>query len=43
MHKLLIDWDTCIGCGSCVAICPAVFELRDDEKPGLRPGQVRYL
>ncbi len=32
MRKPLIDWDTCIGCGSCVATCPAVFELRDDEK-----------
>lgn len=32
MRKPLIDLDTCIDRGSCVAICPAAFELRDDEK-----------
>lgn len=32
MKKPVIDWDECIGCGSCVEICPEVFELRDDAK-----------
>lgn len=27
-----VDQKTCIGCGACVAVCPEVFELRDDGK-----------
>ncbi len=27
----VVDIDLCIGCGSCVEICPEVFELRDDK------------
>ena len=32
MKKPVIDWDECIGCGSCVELCPEVIELRDDAK-----------
>ena len=32
MKKPLIDWEECIGCGSCAEICPEVFEVRDDAK-----------
>lgn len=32
MKRPEIDIDLCEGCGSCVAICPEVFELRDDGK-----------
>ncbi|TAN41001.1 MAG: 4Fe-4S dicluster domain-containing protein [Nitrospirae bacterium] len=28
MKRPVVDYETCIGCGSCVEICPAVFELR---------------
>lgn len=28
----VVDYETCIGCGSCADLCPAVFELRSDEK-----------
>lgn len=27
-----VDKETCIGCGSCVAICSEVFELGSDGK-----------
>lgn len=31
-HKIKVDEECCIGCGSCVAICPEFFELGDDGK-----------
>ena len=31
MKKPVVDWDLCIGCGSCVELCPEVFELKDDK------------
>ncbi len=27
-----IDFEQCIGCGSCAEICPDVFEVREDAK-----------
>ena len=30
--KLVVDESTCIGCGTCVALCPEVFELGEDGK-----------
>ena len=30
--KITVDKETCIGCGSCAAICPAVFEMAEDGK-----------
>ncbi len=32
MKTPVVDYETCIGCGSCVELCPEVFELRNDEK-----------
>lgn len=29
--KPVVDQDLCEGCGSCVELCPNVFELRDDK------------
>lgn len=28
--KVSIDQTKCVACGSCVAICPEVFEMKDD-------------
>jgi ferredoxin len=28
--KVSIDQSKCIACGSCVAVCPEVFELKQD-------------
>jgi len=27
-----VEREKCIGCGTCVALCPAVFQLKDDGK-----------
>jgi ferredoxin len=32
MPKPKIDFDLCTGCGTCEALCPDVFQLRDDGK-----------
>lgn len=37
--KLKIDQEKCIGCGSCQAICPDVFELGEDNKAHLKDEQ----
>ncbi len=31
MKKPVVDFDLCIGCSSCVELCPEVFELRDEK------------
>ena len=31
MKKPVVDWDACVGCGSCVELCPEVFQLRGDK------------
>ena len=28
----VVDKEKCIGCGTCVAICPEVFDIGDDGK-----------
>jgi ferredoxin len=28
--KVSIDQEKCVACGSCVAVCPEVFEMRSD-------------
>lgn len=32
MKVPVIDQDLCVGCETCVALCPEVFEMRDDGK-----------
>ena len=30
MKKVKVIKDACIGCGSCAAICPDIFDIEDD-------------
>ena len=32
MAKPIVNQETCIGCGTCESICPAVFKMADDGK-----------
>ncbi|MGE5892551.1 MAG: ferredoxin [bacterium] len=32
MKVPVIDWDLCEGCETCAALCPDVFEMKDDGK-----------
>ena len=34
--RIKIDQERCIGCGSCVSICPDVFELDENNKVQLK-------
>ena len=36
--KVKINKETCIGCGTCVGICPEVFELTADGKSEVKAG-----
>jgi ferredoxin len=31
MSGPVVNYQECVGCGSCVELCPEVFELRDDK------------
>ncbi|HJN04687.1 MAG TPA: 4Fe-4S dicluster domain-containing protein [Alphaproteobacteria bacterium] len=41
---VLIDWDTCIGCGSCIAACPydQRFKVKDSRSSGAE-GSAAYV
>lgn len=32
MTKIIIDQETCIGCGACTAVAPEIFELNEEGK-----------
>lgn len=34
-----VNQQACIGCGSCQATCPAVFEIGNDMKAHVKKGQ----
>ncbi len=31
MVKVIIDFAACEGCGTCEALCPEVFEIKDEK------------
>ncbi len=36
MAKIIQQRDKCIGCGTCVAVCPAFWQMGDDGKSVLK-------
>jgi ferredoxin len=34
--KIILERQNCIGCGSCVAVCPQYFEMAEDNKSHLK-------
>ena len=36
MPKVIQQRDKCIGCGTCVAVCPAFWQMGDDGKSVLK-------
>jgi len=36
MAKVIQQRDKCIGCGTCVAVCPAFWQMGDDGKSQLK-------
>ena len=34
--KAVVDQDLCISCGSCIDICPEVFDWNDDGKADVK-------
>lgn len=38
--KVVVDQDTCIGCGLCCGMCEAVFHMNDDGKAEASQGAV---
>jgi len=36
MSKVIHQRDKCIGCGTCVAVCPAFWQMGDDGKASLK-------
>jgi ferredoxin len=37
--KIIHEVEKCIGCGSCVAVCPFKLEMKDDSKAHLNGAQ----
>lgn len=37
MANPVVDQELCVECGSCVEVCPEVFELQDDKAQVIGP------
>lgn len=38
--KIIHEKAKCIGCGSCAAICPKLFEMSEDDRAHLKESQI---
>lgn len=41
--KIIQERSKCIGCGSCVAVCPKYFEMADDNLASIKGGETAGL
>jgi ferredoxin len=39
MAKIVQKYDECIGCGTCVALCPKFWEMDEEGKARLKNGK----
>jgi ferredoxin len=39
----VVDEDICIGCGACMEICPAVFQLMDEKSHVFDPEACEFV
>ncbi|HDZ54347.1 MAG TPA: ferredoxin [Candidatus Nealsonbacteria bacterium] len=39
MTKIIQEREKCIGCGSCVVLCPKFWEMDEDGKSNLKEGR----
>jgi ferredoxin len=36
--KVVLEKEKCIGCGTCVALCPKYFQMQQDDRANLKGG-----
>ena len=41
--KPVVDEELCIGCGNCVEICPAVFQLKEEKSLVMDPEACEFI
>lgn len=41
MAKIKLEREKCIGCGSCVSVCPKYFELSEDGKSHIKNANIQ--
>lgn len=39
--KIIQNQQKCIGCGSCVSLCPQLFQMGDDGKAHIKEAEVK--
>lgn len=42
-YKIIQEREKCIGCGTCVALCPDNWEMKSDNKASLKKTEVEDI
>ncbi|MEA2092685.1 MAG: ferredoxin [Patescibacteria group bacterium] len=40
MKKITIERNNCLGCGTCVILCPSCFKMNNDGRATLKDGEI---